>query len=119
MTKVEEKRKIKEDVSKYLDVKGLSQNDLSRTIGLSPATISSILTEKWENISDEMWLRLISFLPQTATRYILVTIQNRETIINCVDNWRRYKSMICILGYTGSTKTTTLRGVEANSQNTY
>ena len=74
MTEVE-KRQIAEQLRQFSERVG-SQNKTARMLdGVSTATVSKILTGKWETIGDEMWRGIAAKIGGTTDEWHIVTTE--------------------------------------------
>jgi len=54
------KEKISAAIDHYCTIKGISRQELAAQADVSSTTISNISREKWDGISDRIWLTLWS-----------------------------------------------------------
>ena len=64
---LEEKQTVQTQLQAYVS-KYPSQNKAVNSLGLSTSTVSAILNGKFDNISDEMFLRIRSLVPRSIRR---------------------------------------------------
>jgi len=110
-----EKVQIQEALAAYM-AKYPSRNKAAQSLkGVSAPTISSIMNDNWDNISDDMW-RNIAAQVSTGTGstewQIVATVANQE--MNYVlDDAQRWRNVTWVVGDAGCGKTTTARQYEA------
>lgn len=110
-------QKVKELVVNLLQNKEVSQNKLAEMIGISPATLTNLLKERWEKFNESMLIKIYSYF--TPNNWNLVETTNFETIYCRCDEARNKKSLIALIGYAGAGKTATIRNYYENNPDTY
>lgn len=103
-----EKAEIKKAVNDYCKERGLSKSSFAFKCGISDATITALMKEKWDTLSKEMCLRIWNFMNCDQFNDLY---QNTDfvSVINACDTARKYKFMIGVTADTGMGKTTALR----------
>lgn len=107
-TNLPEKAEIKKAVNDYCKERGLSKSGFAFKCGISEATISALMKEKWDTLSNEMYLRIWNFMNCDKFDYLYTTV-DFTSAINACDKARKYKFMVGITADTGMGKTTALR----------
>lgn len=102
----ETKLQIKNDLYQYVQKVG-SQNQASKQLSsVSNATISNILADKWDNISDAMW---ISLQKQVSIRghewHILNDTKRMVQLQTVYRDAQAYSEVFCVVAPEGSGKT--------------
>lgn len=85
MANIDEKNEIKKAVTLYCETKAISRNELALQIGISSATLSNMLNDKWDNIDERMWLKVWNYVREsnvaklfnTADFHAVTTLCNR------------------------------------------
>lgn len=109
MTNVQEKRaQIAEAAKQYCEVK--SRNYLKQAANISPALISNILTGKWDNISDSVWLRIWNVVNPEHLAGIIETTDFKGCLA-LFQKAVKFKLMAGLIADTGMGKTTFLETV--------
>lgn len=111
-------QEVKTLVSNYLENKGISQNQLANMIGVSSATISSIINENWERINDSMLLKIKAFF-RSKSGWTIIKTSNFNAIQDACTKARAMRMMVGIIGFSGAGKTTALNHYYESEQNTY
>lgn len=107
MTNLPEKADIRAAVNAYCDQRSISKAALAKKLGISAALLSQVETEKWADISDEMWLKIwLAVQPETGPA--LVQTHNLTTVERVCGHAQTNQLMIGLLGGTGLGKTTAL-----------
>lgn len=102
-----DKLSIKNLILTYCDQKQVSQKELSTIIGVNSATISKIINDNWDNISDRQWKQIDNEVQKVLAINILTTtdVNNAFRLINSA---RTHKRMVGLVANTGMGKTAIL-----------
>ena len=115
-----QKEQIRENLRLYV-LKYKSQNKAAASLdGTSAGTVSTILSGKWENISDEMWKKIGSQVG-TATPGAWQTVETtaaREMACAMADA-QEWKNVTWVVGEAGCGKTTAARQYERDHTGAY
>ena len=84
--------------------KGLSKAAFAIKCGVSEATLSAIENEKWQNLSEEIIQKIMSFINQGMVETLYQSYDFIDTFKAC-DKARKYRLMIGITADTGMGKT--------------
>lgn len=106
--KVPEKAEIKKAVNDYCEERGLSKSSFAFKCGISDATITALMKEKWDTLSKEMYIRIWNFMNRDKFDGLYQNVDFTSTV-NACDKARKYRFMIGITADTGMGKTTALR----------
>ena len=106
----QQKEAIRASLRNYV-AKYPSQNKAAQSLrGTSSATISAILSGKWENISDEMWRNIQSQTStQTAEDWQIVATASNQELHYAMDDAQRWHNVTWVVGEAGCGKTTAAR----------
>ncbi|WP_149913521.1 ATP-binding protein [Sphingobacterium cavernae] len=103
----ETKLKIKNDLYQFVQ-KVKSQNKASQQlVGVSIGTISNILADKWDNISDDMWTKIQNQVSiSVESEWKVLTETKRMNMIQTVYlDAQQYSEVFCVVAPEGSGKT--------------
>ena len=100
------KQQIKDAIALRLANSGVSQNVLSRQMGIHASTLSFMLNDKWGSVGNDKWVRAKCFLGIGEWQTI-ATYKSKKVTTVC-DTARDTKRMVAIVGKTGYGKTTAL-----------
>lgn len=116
---IEEKQAIQAQLRAYA-AKYPSQNKAINSLGLSAGTVNSVLNGKFDNISDEMFLRIRSLVaPAAADDWaICETAAYRELSLLLADA-QANRNVSWVVGNAGIGKTTTARDYAARHENVF
>ena len=120
--KMEKKQKeqIREALRRYV-AKYPSQNKAAQSLrGTSAATISAVLSGKWENISADMWRNLEAQVSDSgaATWRTVATAANQEMRF-ALNDAKEWCNVTWVVGEAGCGKTTAARQYEAEHAETF
>lgn len=103
-----EKAEIKKAVNDYCKERGLSKSSFAFKCGISDATITALMKDRWETLSKEMCLRIWNFMNCDKFNDLYQNTDFVSTIKAC-DMARKYRFMVGVTADTGMGKTTALR----------
>ena len=117
----EQKQQIADQLRAYCAQKG-SQNKAANSLnGVSSATISNILTGKWETITDEMWRSINGQTGsgRSADGWNLVGTRAYKAMTFTLENAQRDSLVMAVIGEAGSGKTEAIKNYTAGGRNVY
>lgn len=94
---------IAKATKEYCDIK--SRNYLKQAAHVSPALISNILNEKWDNISDNVWQRIWNVVNPENWSGIIET-KDFKGCLELYNKAKKHHLMVGLIGDTGMGKTT-------------
>ena len=101
------KKQIVGAIQEELKNSGISQNVWARQSGIcKAATLSNVLNERWEHVSDSMWTALEAYVMRYEWGYYN-TVNAKAVMAACMDAQQNNK-FNTITGFTGAGKTTAL-----------
>ena len=112
----EEKQRIAERLKEYCHRMG-SQNKAANSMsGVSSATISAVLSGKWELISDEMWRCIASQIGYESRQWKIAQTRVSDKIAFTLSNAQNESLVLAMTGYAGCGKSESIkRYCEAHS----
>lgn len=117
----EQKQQISDQLRNYCRRMG-SQNKAANSLnGVSSATISNILTGKWETITDEMWRSINgqTGAGRSADGWNLVGTRAYKAMTFALENAQRDSLVMAVIGEAGSGKTEAIKNYTAGGRNVY
>lgn len=114
----ERKQQIVESIREEMESRGFTQKKMANYIGdISAGHLNFILNEKWENISEPLWLRLEAMFVRHDW-VVYETVNFREIQAMCRDA-QRHSITNCVSDYTGAGKTTALEEYSRRHPNAF
>ena len=113
------KSQIKESLRTYCDRFG-SQNKAANSLkGVSSATVSQILNESWESVSDEMFRNVGSQVGWNESEWVAVETRDFRTMTCLFTDAQINSNVFAITGEAGSGKSFTARTFAATNRKVY
>lgn len=107
--KKQQKEQIKKALKAYID-RFDSQGQASRTLkGVSSATCSQILNNRWELISDEMWRNVATQVGYEETQWNGVQTRDFKLLTALLSDAQKHSDVFAVVGDAGSGKTYCLK----------
>lgn len=114
-----EKQNIKTKLSEFCVIKG-GQNKASNAMrGVSSATISQVLNDNWELISDEMWRTIASQIGYDARAWVVVETRGYKRMYGLLQNAQDVALVFAVIGDAGCGKSEAIKSYAANNRNVY
>ena len=112
-----QKQRIKERLADYCE-RFESQNKAANSLrNVSAATISQVLNNNWELVSDEMWRNIASQTGYTETEWVAVETRDYKLLTALLEDSRDHSNVFAVTGEAGSGKSLTIRRfAEANKR---
>ena len=116
----EQKQQICDQLRAYVEQKGSGNKAANSLNGVSSATISKVLTGKWETIADEMWRSIASQTGSAETKgWQVVKTRAYEAMTFALENAQRDSLVMAVIGEAGSGKTAAIKNYTAEGRNVY
>lgn len=97
-----------------------SQNKASKSLkGVSSATISQVLNQKWELIADEMWRNIASQTGYSNKEWVAVETGDFKFLTAVLESARTGSSVFAVTGDAGTGKTFALRKYVEENKRSY
>lgn len=115
----EQKHLVKQSLNDY--VAGFpSQNKAANSLkDVSSATISQILSDKWELISDNMWNNVAKQIGFTQNEWNLVETVDYRMMTNLLADAQQNNNVYAVVGAAGTGKTASIKAFRQNNKQTY
>lgn len=111
------KNQIKNKLIEYCERYGSQAKAANSLKGVSSATISQILNDKWEDIRDEMWMNVGKQIGYTSKEWILVDTHNSKALNSILKDAALNSNVFAVIDNAGSGKSkTTEQYVEKNKR---
>lgn len=114
-----EKRSIATLLSAYCEQKG-SQNKAAKSLNnVSAATITQILTNNWDLISDEMWRNVASQIGYERRKWNVVETKGYMKMYKILSDAQDMSLVLGVCGDAGSGKTEAVKSYVSGNKNVY
>lgn len=111
-----EKNDIQELVANTVQRIG-SQNRVATTIGVSAATLSEVLNDNWDKISNDMWRKVASGVGYTTKQWNTVETRDYKLLTTILNDALNHSACFAITGNAGSGKSKTFERFENENKN--
>ena len=113
------KQKISLELSKYVQRQG-SQNKAANSLkGVSPATVSQILHQNWDLISDEMWRNIAAQIGYKDTDWNVVETMDYRILTALLNDAQEYHNVFAVTGDAGTGKSFAIKQYCLNNRRAY
>lgn len=113
------KQRIQAHVHTYVDRIG-SQNKAANTLrGISPATLSQLLNNNWDLISDEMWRSIAAQTGYQESDWNAVETRDYRLLMGFLTDAKENSNVFAITGEAGSGKSFTMRRFANENKNVF
>lgn len=114
-----EKQTIRTELERFVSVKGSQNKAANALTGVSAATVSQILNDNWESISDEMWRSLGAQLRVKNKTWNIVETTNYKDLTGIFTDAQDNSLAMAVTGDAGCGKTLTAEAYSRESQNVF
>lgn len=115
----EQKQQICEQLRTYVEQKGSGNKAAASMNGVSSATVSKVLSGKWDTISDDMWRSIAAQCGHKAEGWQLVETRAYKAMTFTLENAQRDSLVMAVIGEAGSGKTEAIKNYAAGARNVY
>ncbi len=114
-----EKAEIKKKLAEFCEIKG-GQNKAANVLrGVSAATVSQILNDKWELISDEMWRSIAAQIGYDARQWTVVETRQFRQMYMILENSQDNAEVYAVIGAAGCGKSEAIKSYVRSHRNVY
>jgi len=114
----QDKIKVVQDLDMYILQKGSQNRVANEMVGVSAATLSQMRNHNWENIADEMWRKVASYLGSGENEWVYCEdTRNAIELKRIYSESQRFKEVYGIIGLSGHGKTSSAKIYEQNNSN--
>ncbi|MDR2556270.1 MAG: ATP-binding protein [Bacteroidales bacterium] len=103
-----EKNEIKQKLAEYCELKG-SQNKAANSLGISPATVTQILSENWDLISAEMWRNIASQIGYDSRSWVVVETRGYKRMYELLSDAQENALVFAVIGDAGCGKSEAIK----------
>lgn len=117
--KQSEKQQIKSKLAIYCERIG-SQNKAANTLkGVSPASVSQILNDKWEAVSEEMWRSIAAQIGYDPHKWNVVETRGYKRMYNLLSDSQENSEVFAVTGDAGCGKSEAISCYTSQHKNVY
>lgn len=114
-----EKKTIQAKLTQFCEIKG-SQNKAANALkGVSSATISQVLNDNWDLITDEMWRKIAAQIGHVDYDWVTVKTRAYDRMCKYMSDARRNSLVLAVIGDAGSGKSYAIKQYAAINKNVY
>ena len=116
---IQVKHQIKEKLAGYISQKG-SQNKAANSLNdVTAGTLSQIMNEKWELISEAMWRNIAAQIGHTAKEWVCVETADYTLIKQLLNDAQSHSNVFAFTGEAGTGKSKTFELYVAENKNAF
>lgn len=115
----EEKEMIRVRLGEYCEMKGSQKRAATSLVGVSPATVTQIVTGKWELINEKMWRNVAAQIGVKQTRWNIVETRNYKALSDIFADAQENALVLAVCGEAGTGKSLTAAHYGAENPNVY
>ena len=115
----EEKEMIRVRLGEYCEMKGSQKRAATSLVGVSPATVTQIVTGKWELINEKRWRSIAAQIGVKQTRWNIVETRNYRALSDIFADAQENALVLAVCGEAGTGKSLTAAHYGAENPNVY
>ena len=115
----EEKEMIRVRLGEYCEMKGSQKRAATSLVGVSPATVTQIVTGKWELINEKMWRSIAAQIGVKQSRWNIVETRNYRALSDIFADAQENALVLAVCGEAGTGKSLTAAHYGAENPNVY
>lgn len=115
----EEKEMIRVRLEEYCEMKGSQKRAATSLVGVSPATVTQIVTGRWELIHEKMWRSVAAQIGVKQTRWNIVETRNYKALSDIFADAQENALVLAVCGEAGTGKSLTAAAYSTNHRNVY
>lgn len=110
---------IRVRLGEYCEMKGSQKRAATSLVGVSPATVTQIVTGKWELINEKMWRSIAAQIGVKQTRWNIVETRNYRALSDIFADAQENALVLAVCGEAGTGKSLTAAHYGAENPNVY
>lgn len=110
---------IRVRLGEYCEMKGSQKRAATSLVGVSPATVTQIVTGKWELINEKMWRSVAAQIGVKQTRWNIVETRNYKALSDIFADAQENALVLAVCGEAGTGKSLTAAHYGAENPNVY
>ncbi|GET46471.1 AAA family ATPase [Capnocytophaga felis] len=115
----QEKQQIANELKVFCDRKGSQRKGANSLKGVSEATVTHILTNKWDKIADRMWRGVKAQLEISRRDWVCVETSIYQTLTELIEDAQDNSQVHAIVASAGTGKTQTMKLYTENHPNAF
>lgn len=119
MITTEQKQSITEKLEAYCKLQGSQSKAANSLKQVSTATVSQVLNNNWDLITDEMWRNIASQIGWQNDTWVMVDTRDSKIINHFLNDAQTFSNVFAITGGAGTGKTASLRHYAQNNAQVY
>ena len=113
------KAQINDRLSDYVERFG-SQNKAANSLrGVSAATVSQVINNNWELVSDEMWRNIGAQVGWSENEWVAVETRDYKVLTSILTDAQRHSNVFAITGESGTGKSFVMKRFAENNKRVY
>lgn len=114
-----EKQQIKAKLAEFCEIKGGQNKAANALHGVSSATISQVLNDNWELISEEMWRTIASQTGYDPRAWVVVETRGYKRMYGLLQDAQNNAVVFAVTGDAGCGKSEAIKSYAANNRHVY
>ena len=113
-----EKQSIKALLGEYCELKG-SQNKAATSLKISAGTVSQILNDKWDLITDDMWRGIAAQVGYDPRTWVVVETRGYRRMYDILADAQHNAMVFAVTGDAGCGKSEAIKSYERSNRNVF
>lgn len=114
-----QKSQIKTKLASFCDMAGSQNKAANKLKGVSSATISQILNDNWQSITDEMWMNVGKQIGYSSKEWNVVITENYQFLTKLLKRTSQNSNALAIIDNAGSGKSETTKQYAETNRKVY
>lgn len=114
-----EKEQIRTKLAEFCEIKGGQNKAANSMRGVSPATISQVLNNNWDLISEEMWRTIASQIGYDPRAWVVVETRGYKRMYGLLQDAQDNSLVFAVTGDAGCGKSEAIKSYAASNRNVY
>lgn len=114
-----EKEQIRTKLAEFCEIKGGQNKAANSMRGVSPATISQVLNNNWDLISEEMWRTIASQVGHDPRAWVVVETRGYRRVYGLLRDAQENALVLAVTGDAGCGKSEAIKSYAAANRDVY
>lgn len=114
-----EKQQIKAKLAEFCEIKGGINKAANALCGTSSGTISQMLNDNWELISDNMWRKIAKQIGYDSRAWVVVETRGYKRMYGLLQDAQANALVLAVTGDAGCGKSEAIKSYAANNRNVF